>query len=129
MPRCLDAIQKRNPWIAIHGRLGLIASCFTSAYCLVPSSYVLFPQHCLYFFPDPHGQGSLRPTAVSDLRKGWRLLRVWPPFCPAIDAASISRRCDAVPATLAAAAAAAIAGCAVRAGALCAPAWPSTGGA
>ena len=23
------------------------------------------PWHCLYFFPDPHGQGSLRPTLRS----------------------------------------------------------------
>ena len=24
--------------------------------------YPFFPQHCLYFLPDPHGHGSLRPT-------------------------------------------------------------------
>lgn len=27
------------------------------------------PQHCLYFFPEPHGQGSLRPT-LGMLRRG-----------------------------------------------------------
>jgi len=27
------------------------------------------PQHFLYFFPDPHGQGSLRPT-LGAVRRG-----------------------------------------------------------
>jgi hypothetical protein len=38
----------------------------------IPASYgkpLQRPQHCLYFFPLPHGQGSLRPT-FGPLRTG-----------------------------------------------------------
>ena len=37
-----------------------------------------FPQHCLYFFPLPQGQGSLRPTLGPDAR-AWAWKVHWPP--------------------------------------------------
>jgi hypothetical protein len=32
---------------------------------------IYFPQHFLYFFPLPQGQGSLRPTFGAELRMRW----------------------------------------------------------
>jgi hypothetical protein len=36
-------------------------------------SSVQVPQHRLYFFPEPHGQGSLRPTFAVDPETVWRV--------------------------------------------------------
>ena len=49
-----------------------------SLYLLGLASY--FPQHCLYFFPEPHGQASLRPTFLTVL--GF--------FLPVLDVSTLS---------------------------------------
>src|SRR5437764_6145307 len=50
--------------------------------------YAVTPQHFLYFLPEPHGQGSLRPTLAAPRTTCWGLL---PLVAPAIRACSSSR--------------------------------------
>src|SRR5271170_3588786 len=52
-----------------------------------PTAYPSNPWHFLYFLPDPHGHGSLRPT-LSPVR---RWATSFPPLLPAMRACSSSR--------------------------------------
>src|SRR5437899_12830839 len=51
-------------------------------------SYAVTPQHFLYFLPEPHGQGSLRPIFAAPRTTCWGLL---PLVAPARRACSSSR--------------------------------------
>src|SRR5215831_6957773 len=60
-----------------------------SAEVATPSFHYYAPWHFLYFFPDPHGQGSLRPTFSSPRTT---CCTCWVSPAPAMRACSSSRR-------------------------------------
>src|SRR3954453_21916934 len=57
-------MSRGQPWAAAAGRSGSLRAGRSGSGTLTVMDGQLCPQQRLYFLPDPHGQGSLRPTLV-----------------------------------------------------------------